>query len=210
MKTEDRLHSYESYIEQFLSPPSEVIRHIDRQYAKRTDLEPPIGPHVGALLRVLILSTGAKKAIEFGTCIGYSTLYLAEALQLTGGHLIAIEAKESNFRDTATHLEQAGLREQVELIHGDAAEELAKQDGPFDFSLQDAKKSLYPIMLDELIEKTRPGGIIAADDGLFVPMGMRADIAQPLHEYNLKVFADGRLRSTIVPIGDGLTLSVRL
>jgi predicted O-methyltransferase YrrM len=64
-------------------------------------------------------------------------------------------------------------------------------------------------MLDACIDRMRPLGILAADDALFRPMGVREELAAPVHEYLERVFADERLSSTILPIGDGLAISVR-
>jgi predicted O-methyltransferase YrrM len=135
---------------------------------------------------------------------------LARALGETGGRLVAVEADAARVADTRRNLEAAGLDGCVELVHGDASREIERLDGPFDLILQDAAKALYPSMLDACVERLRQRGILAADDGLFRPMGQREEMAGPIHAYNERVFADPRLRSTILPIGDGLTLSVRI
>jgi predicted O-methyltransferase YrrM len=64
-------------------------------------------------------------------------------------------------------------------------------------------------MLNSCIEKLKPGGIIAADDTLFKPMGIKEKFSKFMHEYNELVFSDPRISSTILPIGDGLTISYK-
>jgi caffeoyl-CoA O-methyltransferase len=198
-----------SYIEGYLSHPHPILKELEREYENREDVAPHIGIHVGSFLHWLIHAVQAKRVLEFGTCIGYSTIFLAQALRETGGCLTAIELKERYFRETSQNVERADLTDVVRLIHGDASRIIDELPGPYDLILQDAAKSLYPGMLEKCILKTRDGGMIAADDALFRPMGVREELSRVIDEYNHMVFADPRLISTILPIGDGLTISVK-
>jgi predicted O-methyltransferase YrrM len=197
------------YIEEFISYPNTVLSELEREHQIREDVAPHIGVHAGTFLSWLIYAIRAKRALEFGTCIGYSTIFLAQALQKTGGHLTAIESDQKRFTETEQNVRRAGLADVVDLIHGDAGIIIDDLEGPFDFILQDAAKSLYPLMLEKCIQRTRAGGIIAADDALFRPMGVREELSRAIDEYNQKVFADPHLVSTILPVGDGLIISVK-
>ena len=199
-----------SYILSILKPDNRQISAIDEQYRTKERLVPHIGPEVGTILGLIIRAINAKRVIEFGTCIGYSTVWLAEAVRATGGTLIGIELNEDFFNQAVKNVDKAGLSKYVELIHGDAAEVINEVEGPFDFILQDSAKPLYPVMFEKSMELLRVNGILAADDGLFIPKGFEKENAEPIHRYNEMVFADPRLYSTILPIGDGLTLSVKL
>jgi predicted O-methyltransferase YrrM len=198
-----------AYIENFLVYPNPVLEELEAEYRRRDDIPPHIGIQVGTFLAWLVQVIRAQRALEFGTAIGYSTIFLGQALQQTGGRLKAIESSEERFREATRNVDKASLSDVVELIHGDASEVIDELDGPFDFILQDAAKSLYPVMLEKCVQKTRQFGIIAADDALFRPMGVREVLSQSMDEYNRRVFADPRLVSTILPIGDGLTISVK-
>lgn len=198
------------YILSFLEPDSKQLATIDEQYETLEDLVPPIGPEVGKILGLILRTMRAKRIMEFGTCIGYSTIWLAEAMRATGGKLTAIEFDERFYDMAKVNIEEAGLSEFVELIHGDAGKIINEIEGPFDFILQDSKKTLYPEMLDRCIELLRLNGVLAADDGLFLPKGCDKEFAEPVHQYNEMVLSDLRLYSTILPIGDGLTLSVKV
>ena len=121
-----------------------------------------------------------------------------------------IEVSEIFYEEAYANIEKAGLSEYVEMIHGDAAEIVNQLEGPFDFILQDSAKPLYSKLLNKTIELVRVNGIIAADDALFLPMGYEEINAKAIHQYNIMVFNEPRLYSTILPIGDGLTLSVKL
>ncbi len=198
------------YIESFIALRHPVLSRIAEEYKVRDDLIPSIGLQVGRFLTWLIRLTGARRAMEFGTCIGYSTIVLAEALSQNEGRLIAIESDPKFFQETQRNVADAGLESVVTLVHGDAAVQIDKFEEPFDLILQDAAKTLYPVLLDKCVDKIKLNGVLVADNALFKPMGEKEEESRPIHEYNQKVFADPRLASTILPIGDGITISVKV
>ena len=199
-----------TYIESFIATSNPVLKRISQEYQHRDDLIPNIGLQAGRFLAWLVCVTKAARAMEFGSCIGYSTIALAEALKKNNGVLISIEADENFYKETKRNVKDAGLEDVVNLVHGDAAVEIDRFKGPFDMILQDAKKSLYPIMLDKCVERIKTNGILAADDALFKPLGAEEEESRAIHKYNQKVFADHRLVSTILPIGDGITISTKV
>lgn len=159
---------------------------------------------------LLIRTIDAKKVLEFGTCLGYSTIWIAHALRVTGGKLISIEKNPDLCEDTKRNIELAGLSGVVKVICGDASVVAEQLNETFDIILQDSGKPLYTVMLERCISLVRKGGLIIADDTLFRPMGMPEQLSAPVHKYNETVFADNRLYTTILPIGDGITISTRL
>jgi len=199
-----------NYITSFLSLDNAQLETLAHEEMNRNDIQPSIGLEVGKLLGLLIRMTRAQRVLELGTCLGYSTIWLAQALQTTGGKLISVEYKESLCQETRRNIAIAGLADVVELIEGDARVIVEQLDGPFDMIVQDSDKSLYPLLLERCIALTRKFGIIVADDALFKPRGIPASFSEPIHHYNQLVFADARLYSTILPMGDGVTISVKL
>jgi predicted O-methyltransferase YrrM len=200
-----------SYIESHLTYPNPVLAELEAAYREDDqDAGPPhIGKQVGAFLYWIIRLIEARQVLEFGTAVGYSTIYLAQALQETGGRLTAVEKDEELFRRTVRNVRRAGLSDRVEMIHGDADAVLDRLKGPFDLILQDAAKALYPVMLERCVDRIRSGGVLAADDALFRPRGVREELSRAIDEYNRMAFAHPQLISTILPIGDGLTISVK-
>lgn len=198
------------YIESFINNDNKYLEEILRQDEKRDDIQPSVGIQAGKLLGLLIRSTGAKRVLEFGTCLGYSTVWLAQALKENGGRLISVEYNKELYETTKRNIEEAGLSEVVELILGDAGKVIDEIKGPFDMILQDSDKSLYCEMLEKCINLTRKNGFIVADDVLFKPMGIPEKFSDPVHEYVEKIFSDKRLYSTILQIGDGVAISVKL
>lgn len=199
-----------SYIKSFITIDNSQITEIIKQDEEINGIQPSIGMETGKLLGLLIRSTNSKRVLEFGTCLGYSTVWIAQALKETGGRLISVEYRKDLYEITKRNIELAGLSEVVELILGDASEVINTVEGPFDIILQDSDKSLYSPMLEKCIRLTRKNGLIIADDALFKPMGIPEKFSDPVHEYVKKIFADKRLYSTMLPIGDGVAISMKL
>jgi predicted O-methyltransferase YrrM len=197
------------YIESFIQTNNPVINRLADEYNNRIDISPCIGLQSGRFITWLISLTKAKKIVEFGTCIGYSTVVLADAAKNNNGSLIAIEKSPNHCKEALENLKEANLDKYVEIINGKAEIELEKLEEPIDFILQDSLKAIYPQMLDICIRKLKSGGIIVADDTLFKPMGIKEKFSKFMHEYNELVFSDSRIFSTILPIGDGLTISYK-
>lgn len=173
-------------------------------------MQPSVGPEVGRLLGLLVRATGARRALELGSALGYSAVWLAEGLRATGGTLVSIECDEARYREAERNIAAAGCAAIVRLVRGDAEREMERLEGPFDLILQDSAKPLYPKLLERCVELTRTGGLIVADDALFKPRGVAERFSEPVDRYNEQVFAHPLLYSTILPIGDGVTISVKL
>ena len=202
-------HSLDNYIDTFLSETNPTLQRITEEYKHRVDIAPHIEIQAARVIQWLIISSKAKNIIEFGTCIGYSTIVLAEAAKQVEGKITAIERAKNHYKETINNVREAGLSEYVTVINGDAKTEFSKLDGLFDFILQDSQKALYPEMIDSCIQKLNSGGIIVADDTLFKALGKKEKFANFMHKYNEMVFNDNRIFSTILPIGDGLTISYK-
>jgi predicted O-methyltransferase YrrM len=200
----------ESYIANFVALDNSALISVSEQERARADVRPSIGPEVGQLLGLLVRLIQAKRVLEFGTSLGYSAIWLGEALRHTGGRLISVECEEEFYLQAQKNLAAAGLSDVVDLVLGDAQAVVETLEGPFDLIFQDSDKRLYPVLLEKCIELTRDHGLIVADDALFEPLGRPDPVSAPIHSYNQRAFSDERLCSTILPVGDGLTISVKL
>jgi predicted O-methyltransferase YrrM len=208
-----KMEKIDTYIDKLLTYDNKQIEILEKNYKNvKTGIrpEPSIGKQAGKFLGLLIRLIKAKRVLEFGTCLGYSTLWLAEAVKSVGGRLTSIEYDEEFYNITKRNLQEAGLTKYVTLIHGDANVEIHKLKGLFDIILQDSHKPLYPIMLEKSTKLLRKRGLLIADDVLFKPMGMTPAYSNPVHKYNEKIISYKKLYSTILPIGDGIAVSVKL
>jgi predicted O-methyltransferase YrrM len=198
------------YISAFITPNDlPVLDAIAAEQDARNDTRPNVGLEVGCLLGLLVRITGAQRVLEFGTCLGYSAVWLADALRETGGHLTSVELDHNLVMSARAYIQQAGLTDRAEVIEGDAAKFAKDLEGPYDLILQDSAKFLYAEMLEDCIRLLRPGGVLAIDDALFKAMGIQEKFSAPVHRANELAFADPRLQCTLLPIGDGLLLCVK-
>ena len=178
---------------------------------------PLVDAEVGALLRVLATSVRASRILEIGTAIGYSGIWLARALP-SGGMLVTMEFDENRAREARENFARAGLSDRVSVVVGDAQLKIAKVSGPFDLIFQDGDKALYTPLLDRLVALLRPGGLLVTDNVLWDGEVVPGFAAAPTHdavdtraiiEYNQRVAAHPDLLTTIVPLRDGVSISVK-
>jgi predicted O-methyltransferase YrrM len=206
------VHDYLAGLAQLPHPELEVIRHEGAAQGL-----PIVDPQSGALLHALVAATGAARILEIGTAIGYSALWMATALP-PGGMLITLERDRGRAEAARAHFAAAGVADRVTVMIGDAAHYLHKIAGPFDLIFQDGDKASYTPLLDRLVQLLRGGGLLLTDNILwsgevvpgFVdpPRRAAADTAA-IAGYNRALAADARLFTTFLPIGDGVSLSVK-
>ena len=122
--------------------------------------------------------------------------------------------KQRIFAEAEKNIAASGYGDIIELYHGKAetkVAELLEIGEKFDLIFQDCGKYLYPMLLESTVKLCKKGGIIAADDSLFrVTETVRSGLGDYTHDYNRAVFAHKKLLSTILPIGHGLTISLKI
>ncbi len=199
------------YIREFLKYDNPLLPEMEKQESTWADTRSFIEPEVAKVICLMTRLTGAKRVLELGTCIGYSGIWIAESLKETGGKLITIDYDEILIKEARSNFEKAGVSDFVEMIEGNILNEIKKlENNSFDIVIQDAKKSLYPELLEDCIRLTKKGGLIIADDTLYRPKGVTEKLSAHTHKYNEMIFSDKRLYSTIINAGDGITLSLKL
>jgi predicted O-methyltransferase YrrM len=116
----------------------------------------------GKFLRLLIASTGRKRALEIGGASGYSAIWMAQGLRATGGKLVSIEYDPVRARELADNIKKAGLTDVVQVVAGDAFVEIPKLKGTFDFVFLDAWKRDYRKFFDLMYPRLDKGGLFTA------------------------------------------------
>ncbi|MBD3408461.1 MAG: methyltransferase domain-containing protein [Candidatus Lokiarchaeota archaeon] len=177
------------------------------------DFDPVIEDEIARLFRVLLKSVKPKRVLEIGLSIGFSTVHIAKAIKSFGGNLITLEIDEEIAKVAKKNLEHFEVADIVEMRFGDA-QELIKEfkSESFDVVFQDSSKRLYPVMFEECLRVLRKGGLFLIDDTLFPVMTAEDDWSasdKAIHRFN-QLVADGKLESTILPIGEGCTVAVKL
>lgn len=163
------------------------------------------GPDSAAFLNLLIRTKGARNVVEVGTSIGYTALWLGEAVRDTGGRVVGMENLGAKHKQALENLKRAKLDDIVEVRLGDAKEIVKDIDGPIDLAFLDAWKDDYVDYFDALLPKLSIGGCVVADNITF-PEGVR----ELMKDYQAHVRAKPNVRSHLLPIGSGLEMSVRI
>lgn len=206
-------------VEQYLASlnrlADEVLDDIER--AGRQSEVPCVDAEVGALLRVLATAIGARHVLEIGCGIGYSAIWLARALP-PGGLLVSFEIDPSRARTASANFARAGVGDRANVMVGDARRLVAKVSGPFDLIFNDGDKCQHDALHERLVELLRPGGLLVTDnalwDGEVVPgyvntPARAAEETRAIAAYNERLVTDPRLQTTIVPLRDGVAISVK-
>lgn len=200
-----------TYLRSFIKAPFEGIDRIEKSNALRNDVQPQVEPEIGKFLEFMVVATGAKRVLELGTSNGSSALWIISGLRRTKGRLITIDSKERLYNEAIQNFKLADSLDIVTPILGDAKEEVEKLEPGFDLVFQDCGKYLYPKLFERLIFLTRQKGLIIADDTLFkVNSKVRPNLGKFTDKYNRLAFESDKLISTILPIGSGLTASIKL
>lgn len=161
-------------------------------------------PDLGALLAVLVRATGGHRVLEIGTFVGTSALWICDALA-PSGHLDCLEVDQQRADRAADVLREAGYHDQATVHVGPALDVLPGLGPGYDLAYIDADKPSYPAYLEACARLVRPGGMIVADN--VFGGGADDDRARELREFAEGAMAHPALRTVIVPVGDGITLS---
>jgi len=176
-------------------------REHDAARADRLERLRNVEPETAELLGVLVRALGARRVLEIGTSNGYSTIWLADAVEATAGALKSVEIDPARTAMARANLGRAGLA--AELVTGDAAETLrTSADGAWDLVFLDAERPAYAGYWPELVRALRPdGGLLAIDNVL----SHAAEVA----EVTALIAAEPAVTTVLVPVGAGLRLVVR-
>jgi predicted O-methyltransferase YrrM/N-acetylglutamate synthase-like GNAT family acetyltransferase len=156
----------------------------------------------GEFLAVLVRATQARRVLEIGTSNGYSTLWLAEAVQAIDGRVTTVEYSESKVALATENFARAGLAERITLVHDDAGQLLAATpEAAYDLVFLDSERPEYPGWWPHLRRVLRPGGLLVVDNAT-----SHAEQMQPLVDL---VYADAEFTTSLVPVGNGEFLAVK-
>jgi predicted O-methyltransferase YrrM len=195
----------------------ESLQALRQETAQHPMAQMQIAPEQGQFMALLIQLMGAKKALEVGVFTGYSALWVALALP-PEGRLIACDVNRDYTAIAQRYWEQAGVAQKIDLRLAPATETLAHliaegQQDSVDFAFIDADKSNYAVYYEQVLQLVRPGGLIAIDNvlwsGRVADPNITDNRTQVLRRLNAALAADPRIRLSLVPIGDGLTLALK-
>lgn len=197
---------------------SDSFLHELERYAEENSV-PIVEPETARFLSVMCRSAKPKKILEVGCAIGYSAILMAKATD-EDCEIVTLECSEEMVSIARENIKRAGYAEKITVIEADAKDYLSyiDDDEVFDIIFLDGPKAHYIYMLDECVRLLKKGGIIISDNVLY--KGMTADdnhvvrrkitIVKRLRRYVDMLMERSELETSLLPLGDGVTVSVKI
>lgn len=186
------------------------------KYAIETQV-PIIRKSMQSLLKFLLAYAKPKNILEVGTAIGFSALLMSEYAP-ADCHITTIEKYEKRIPLAKENFRRAGKEQSISLLEGDAAEILQSLQGSFDVIFMDAAKGQYIHFLPDILRLLAPGGLLVSDNVLqdgdivesrFAVTRRNRTIHARMREYLYELKHHEELETVVLPVGDGVTLSVK-
>lgn len=205
---------FATYINSLENGNKEYLNRLEA-YAKKTEV-PIIRKEMQSFLKTLLVMSKPKQILEVGTAIGFSALLMAEAAP--EAHITTIEKYEKRIPLAKANFQRYNKTQQITLLEGDAAEILAKLDGSYDFIFMDAAKGQYINFLPDILRLLPEGGVLVSDNILqdgdiiesrFAITKRNRTIHARMREYLYTLKHHEQLETAILPLGDGVALSVK-
>lgn len=204
------------YIREETAPNSAFLQELE-SYAKEHSI-PIVQPETAKFLSVLTHIKQPQKILEVGCAIGYSAILMSQGLT-PGGQITTLEYSGEMADIARNHIERAGLCNTIHVVEADAKEFIpaCQEDASYDLIFLDGPKAHYIYMLNDCVRLLKPGGVLISDNVLY--KGMTAENSLVIRRKitivkRLRKFIDALknrsdLITSILPLGDGVTVSVK-
>lgn len=205
--------SIEQYLYSLIPARDRVLAEMEAR-AEREGI-PIVGPLVGRLFTLLALLVGARRVMELGSAIGYSTLWWARAVG-PGGRVWFTDRDPVNARDAEAYFRRAGVLHRVEILVGDAVERMRSLPGEFDIVFCDIDKHAYPAAFEAALPRIRKGGLFVCDNTLWQGRvvrggapGSRDRDTAAVRRLNRMTYESDAIFTVLLPLRDGVTVAVK-
>lgn len=204
-----------TYIWSLEVPESAVIEAIEQEALR--DRVPIIRKEMQSFLKVLLMIKRPMRILEVGAAVGFSSILMSEYMP-EGGHITTIENYDKRIPIARANFKRAGKEEQIDLIEGDALEVMHGLEGPYDLIFVDAAKGQYIHYLPEVMRLLGTDGVLVSDNVLqegdiiesrFAVERRNRTIHSRMREYLYELKHHDQLQTSIIPLGDGVALSVK-
>lgn len=206
---------FSTYVASLEAPEEPLLERIEAEaLAARV---PIIRKETQNFLKTLLVMHKPRKVLEIGTAVGFSALLMSAYLP-EGGHITTIENYEKRIPIARENFRQAGKEGEISLIQGDALAVMKELTEAYDFIFMDAAKGQYIYYLPEAVRLLAPGGVLVSDNVLqggdvlesrFAVERRDRTIHSRMREYLYELKHHDQLQTSILPLGDGVALSVR-
>lgn len=204
-----------TYIHSLETENSAILETIEKEALDT--FVPIIRKEMQSFLKVLLSIHNPLKILEVGTAVGFSAILMSEYAPKEC-RITTIEKYEKRIPIARENFRRAGKEEQITLLEGDALEILKELDETFDFIFMDAAKGQYIYYMPEVVRLLRKGGVLVSDNVLqdgdiiesrFAVERRNRTIHSRMREYLYALKHDKRLLTSIIPLGDGVAVSVK-
>jgi predicted O-methyltransferase YrrM len=204
-----------TYINSLNQGNTEILNQIEQE-AMQGEI-PIIRKDMQSFLKVLLALYRPAKILEVGTAVGFSAILMAE-YNPADCRITTIENYEKRIPLALENFRRAGKEEQIILQKGDATQLLADMDGEYDFIFMDAAKGQYINFLPDVLRLLKAGGVLVSDNVLqdgdiieshYAVTRRNRTIHKRMREYLYELTHHENLVTSILPVGDGITVSVK-
>ena len=212
MITDERITSY---IHSLAGYDSEICMQIEREAL--ADNVPIIRKEMGCFLKTILASKHPKNILEVGAAVGYSSILMSENID-SDAKITTIEKYDKRNVKPKENIRSAGKEKVITLLEGDAGEVLRTLSGSYDFIFMDAAKAQYIVILPEIMRLLASGGTLITDNVLqegdldqsrYAVCRRDRTIHSRMREYLYAVTHCDELVTSVIPLGDGITFSVK-
>ena len=202
------------YLERLLPQTDPLLREME-EYGGQHHV-PSADREVATFVEITARAINAKRALEIGMAIGYTTTHLARAVG-EDGLVVTIDPSDEMIHAAEGYLTRAGLRERVRIERGKALDVIPHLRETFDLIFIDALKEEYTDYLKLSLPRLRSGGVVIVDNLLWggqVAGEIRAPDQETstnaLREFNSYFVNHPKLRAEVLSVGDGLGFAVKV
>ena len=204
-----------TYINSLETGNTDILNQIERE-ALKTNV-PIIRKEMQTFLKLMLVMNRPKRILEVGTAVGFSSILMAEYNPIDC-EILTIENYEKRIPIARENFTRAGKENIITLLTGDAKEILPTLTDSFDFIFMDAAKGQYINFMPEVLRLLKPGGMLISDNVLqdgdiiesrFAVTRRNRTIHKRMREYLYELTHNEELQTAVLPIGDGITVSVK-
>ncbi len=199
----------EKYLLSLVRHDSEVLKEME-EFGYRQKF-PIIGPLLGNTIMLMAGSISARRVLEMGSGFGYSAFWFALGMH-EGGVVIACDKSEENARRARDYFQRAGMSDKLDFRTDEALEVIDNLPGELDIVFIDCGKDQYPDALKKSLPRVRSGGLIIAHNVLWYGTVVKGDhdgVTEYVKEFNRMLYDTPGLITTIIPVWDGLSISLK-
>ncbi len=206
----------QDFLEELIPDRGEFLTALRQKSALSESYAPIVQRPTEQLIITILKMIKPKRVLEVGTAVGYSAILMADNLP-DDSSIITIERYKKHADIAVDNIFASGYEKKIRVIEGEAAEVLHWLDGGFDFIFLDAAKGQYIEFLPDILRLLNPGGVLLSDNILYHGMiedeekveRRKITIVKRLHMYLEEIMSNEALTTSIIPIGDGVALSVK-